>query len=201
MDEPFGSLDPLQKSRHQQALLDIQAQVKKTILLVTHDMDEAILLADRILVMNRGELIQDDTPENLLRCPKDDFVRNFVGTDRSLKRLIRRRISEVVKTAFPWAPGMPWAAEDLPWSWVVDAQGVPKGWITREQALAGGAGPSWSPLPESAAGIGVNTNLKDVLSLMLATGMKVLPVTDSQGRLEGEVSMDAVETLTREDLS
>ena len=105
MDEPFGSLDPVQRIRHQQALLEIQSKLKKTILMVTHDLDEAILLADRVLIMNQGRLVQWDSPEAVLSTPKDSFVRNFVGADRSLKRLIRRKVSEVIQTVTPMILG------------------------------------------------------------------------------------------------
>jgi osmoprotectant transport system ATP-binding protein len=86
MDEPFGAVDTLTRERLQNQFLDIQRQLKKSVILVTHDLDEAIRLADRIAIMRAGKLVQYDTPENVLRHPADKFVHDFVGSDRALKR-------------------------------------------------------------------------------------------------------------------
>lgn len=82
MDEPFSALDPVTRTSLQEQLLMIQDEMKKTIIFVTHDMDEAIKLADRICLMNDGKVIQYDTPENILKNPGDKFVENFVGRNR-----------------------------------------------------------------------------------------------------------------------
>lgn len=82
MDEPFSALDPVTRTTLQDELLKIQEKFHKTIIFVTHDMDEAIKIADKIAIMDGGYLIQYDTPENILKHPKNDFVRNFVGSDR-----------------------------------------------------------------------------------------------------------------------
>ena len=82
MDEPFSALDPITRTQIQDALLEIQSTIHKTIVFVTHDMDEAIKLADRICIMENGRIVQFDTPENILRFPADDFVRKFVGSNR-----------------------------------------------------------------------------------------------------------------------
>lgn len=82
MDEPFSALDPITRSSLQDQLLMIQDEMKKLIVFVTHDMDEAIKLADRICLMDGGKIVQYDTPENILKHPADDFVSNFVGRNR-----------------------------------------------------------------------------------------------------------------------
>ncbi len=82
MDEPFSALDPMTRSSLQDELLHLQQEFKKTIVFVTHDMDEAIKLADKICIMDGGKVIQYDTPEMILKHPKNDFVRNFVGAKR-----------------------------------------------------------------------------------------------------------------------
>ncbi len=82
MDEPFSALDPMSRTALQDELLKIQRKYHKTIVFVTHDMDEAIKLADMIAIMDQGELIQYDTPENILKHPKNDFVKKFVGNKR-----------------------------------------------------------------------------------------------------------------------
>lgn len=82
MDEPFSALDPITRSDLQDELIQLQSNVKKTIVFVTHDMNEAIKIADRICIMKDGEIHQCDTPENILKNPADDFVSNFVGKNR-----------------------------------------------------------------------------------------------------------------------
>jgi len=82
MDEPFSALDPITRLQLQDELIDLQSKLKKTIVFVTHDMDEAIKIADKICIMNKGEIIQYDTPENILKNPCNDFVNEFIGKNR-----------------------------------------------------------------------------------------------------------------------
>jgi osmoprotectant transport system ATP-binding protein len=88
MDEPFGAVDPITRDRLQNEFLHIQEDIKKTIVFVTHDIDEAIKMGDKIAILKEGGVLaQYDTPENILANPDSDFVSSFVGTDRVLKRL------------------------------------------------------------------------------------------------------------------
>lgn len=82
MDEPFSALDPMTRSDLQDELVELQSKLKKTIVFVTHDMDEAIKISDMICIMKDGEVLQYDTPENILRNPVDEFVSNFIGKNR-----------------------------------------------------------------------------------------------------------------------
>ncbi len=82
MDEPFSALDPITRLQLQDELIELQTKVKKTIAFVTHDMDEAIKIADRICIMHQGHIVQYDTPENILKNPYDDFVSTFIGKNR-----------------------------------------------------------------------------------------------------------------------
>lgn len=82
MDEPFSALDPMTRSDLQDELVQLQSKLKKTIVFVTHDMDEAIKIADKICIMRKGHVLQYDTPENILKNPVDDYVSNFVGKNR-----------------------------------------------------------------------------------------------------------------------
>jgi osmoprotectant transport system ATP-binding protein len=96
MDEPFGALDPITRTRLQKELLRIQGEIRKTIIFVTHDIDEAILIGDRIAILREGGVLaQYATPEELLAHPADDFVARFVGADRGLKRLSLTRVGEL----------------------------------------------------------------------------------------------------------
>ena len=87
MDEPFGAIDPIARTRLQDEFRQILQRVRKTVVLVTHDLDEAIRLGDRIAIMKSGRIVQYDTPDAILSHPADAFVENFVGIDRAIKRL------------------------------------------------------------------------------------------------------------------
>jgi osmoprotectant transport system ATP-binding protein len=96
MDEPFGAIDPIARERLQNEFLRLQAVIHKTIVFVTHDIDEAIKMGDRIAIMKQGGVLaQYATPEDLLMHPADTFVEEFVGGDRALKRLSLVRVGEL----------------------------------------------------------------------------------------------------------
>jgi osmoprotectant transport system ATP-binding protein len=96
MDEPFGALDPITRARLQQELRRLHREVAKTVIFVTHDIDEAITMGDRIAILRQGGVLaQYDTPDVILAAPADDFVAQFIGEDRALRRLALHRLSEV----------------------------------------------------------------------------------------------------------
>ncbi|MGI8678816.1 MAG: ABC transporter ATP-binding protein [Jatrophihabitans sp.] len=96
MDEPFGAIDPINRERLQNEFLRLQREIKKTIVFVTHDIDEAIKMGDRIAILKEGgELVQYDTPDAILAAPTNDFVAQFVGQDRALKRLSLTCLSDI----------------------------------------------------------------------------------------------------------
>lgn len=107
MDEPFGALDPITREQMQDEFIRLQEQVKKTIVFVTHDMDEALKFADRVAIMDRGKIVQCDTPEVILRRPANKFVRDFVGSDHTLKQLSLIRVKDAmiteIDTLQPWS--------------------------------------------------------------------------------------------------
>jgi osmoprotectant transport system ATP-binding protein len=88
MDEPFGAVDPIARDRLQDDFLRLHEEVPKTVVFVTHDIDEAIKMGNRIAIMRDGELVQYDTPDRILASPANEFVADFVGADRGLKRLV-----------------------------------------------------------------------------------------------------------------
>jgi osmoprotectant transport system ATP-binding protein len=99
MDEPFGAIDPITRDRLQNEFLRLQKRLKKTIMFVTHDIDEALKMGTVICILYKGgKLAQFDTPENLLANPANDFVSDFVGADRGLKRLNLVRVGDVMRT-------------------------------------------------------------------------------------------------------
>jgi osmoprotectant transport system ATP-binding protein len=96
MDEPFAAVDPIVRARLQDQFLDIQRRLRKTIVFVTHDIDEAIKMADRIAILRRGGVIEQYAPpEEILRAPANDFVKEFVGAERGLKRLALIKVSQI----------------------------------------------------------------------------------------------------------
>jgi osmoprotectant transport system ATP-binding protein len=96
MDEPFGALDPITRARLQQEVRRLHHEVAKTVIFVTHDIDEAITMGDRIAILREGgTLAQYDTPDAILAHPADDFVERFIGEDRALRRLALHRVGDV----------------------------------------------------------------------------------------------------------
>ncbi|MET1076793.1 MAG: ABC transporter ATP-binding protein [Pseudomonas sp.] len=113
MDEPFGALDPLTREALQNELLRIQSRIQKTIVFVTHDIDEALKLADRIVVMERGRVVQHDTPGNLLLHPANAFVENLLGQgERGLKLAGLQRVAERMLPLLGEPPSVSIAAQD-----------------------------------------------------------------------------------------
>ena len=101
MDEPFGALDPITREQLQDEFLDIQRDIETTIIFVTHDINEALKMGTKIAVMNEGECVQYDTPAALLDRPETKFVEDFIGPDRTLKRLRVLRVGEIMQTEVP----------------------------------------------------------------------------------------------------
>jgi osmoprotectant transport system ATP-binding protein len=114
MDEPFGAVDPINRTRLQDEFLRIQGEIKKTIVFVTHDIDEAIKMGDRIVILKEGGILaQYDTPENILAAPNSEFVSSFVGADRVLKRLSLLRVSDARLDPPNGNGGMPRLSEGM----------------------------------------------------------------------------------------
>ena len=205
MDEPFGAVDPLTRERLQTQFIHIQQEMKKTIVLVTHDLDEAIRLADRIAIMNSGRLVQYDTPEVILSRPVNKFVRDFVGADRALKRLSRMSIRDFIKPAVTVNVNQPVkeaveSTRGYRWLWVVDDNQRLTGWVDRNIL-------SQSPsikeaMNEGNAGDNIalsnGATLREALSRMLGLGFKHIPVVDDRQRLVGEVAPGDIEAATAE---
>jgi len=150
MDEPFGAIDPIVRTRLQDEFLRLQRELRKTVVFVTHDIDEAIKLGDRIAILREGgRLAQYDTPAAILDRPADAFVAQFVGEDRALKALALRRLSELELRPVAEADGAPRIREDTTlrdalarlvsekcdYLLVVRADGTPAGAIAREDLL------------------------------------------------------------------
>ena len=203
MDEPFGAVDPLTRERLQQQFLAIQRRLKKAVVLVTHDLDEAVKLADRVAVMRSGRLVQYDSPEALLARPADAFVSSFVGADRALKRLSRIPVSAVMKPAVSivskGAVSGPPSGLPQRHVWVVDANGRLTGCIDARSAMDA-ASPCARMSPSELAQMAVldSASARDALSRMLGQGLRVIPIVDERGRLIGQVTLRDIEEVTVE---
>ncbi len=199
MDEPFGAVDPLNRDRLQVEFAKIQRELKKTVVFVTHDVDEAIRLADKIALMRLGHLEQYDSPEAVLDHPASKFVHDFVGADAALKRLARVRADTVMRTDVPVAQDGAAAVaiaagQTARFIYLTDTNGALEGWLDRSVLERG------TPLVDAAtridwreAAIGPDASLKEALSRMLALGYRSVPVVDDAGRLLGDVSLADVE--------
>jgi len=150
MDEPFGAIDPIVRARLHDAFLRLQRELRKTVLFVTHDIDEAIKVGDRIAILRQGgRLAQYDTPEQVLEHPVDEFVADFVGHDRALKALSLKTLGELDLAPASGADGLPRLTADTSQRdalallvderrdaiLVTDAAGSPLGVATREQMI------------------------------------------------------------------
>jgi osmoprotectant transport system ATP-binding protein len=108
MDEPFGAIDPIVRARLQDEFLRLQSELRKTVVFVTHDIDEAIKVGDRIAILREGgRLAQYDTPQRILEHPVDEFVADFVGRDRALKALTLRTLAELELAPATSEDGLP----------------------------------------------------------------------------------------------
>lgn len=201
MDEPFGAVDPLTREMLQRQFMEIQRRLKKTIVLVTHDLDEAIRMADKVAVMKSGTLVQYDTPEELLSRPADSFVRDFVGADRALKRLSRIPVTTLMQPAKAVHRGVPLNESDfegLPrYVWVVDSEERLLGWA---DTSGGRDTASWQVEETQAGRVSVleNASLREALSHMLGQGVRNVPVVTAEGKLVGEVTLKDIEEATAE---
>ncbi|MFR9787441.1 ATP-binding cassette domain-containing protein [Streptomyces sp. MB22_4] len=146
MDEPFGAVDPVVREQLQDEFLRMQAAVRKTVLLVTHDIEEAVRLGDRIAVYGQGRIEQFDTPGAVLGAPATPYVASFVGADRGLKRLSVTPVEPDDLRQPPVArPDEPAGRardrlreQDARWAVVLDAHGDLRGWVGIDDLAAGG---------------------------------------------------------------
>ncbi|TLK52971.1 MULTISPECIES: ABC transporter ATP-binding protein [Glutamicibacter] len=199
MDEPFGAVDPITRQRLQDELLNIQSEVQKTIVCVTHDFDEAVKLGDWIAVFNEGaQLEQYDSPERILANPASEFVENFIGSGAGLKQLTLTRVNEVeLEDAVTATPGQ--RASDVlsqvqgagaKYAVVLDSRGRPLRRLTRRQLsraqiIEGTYDPN---LPS----VGWQATLNDALDTMLVSSTESAIVTGRRDAYAGIITVQTV---------
>lgn len=199
MDEPFGAVDPITRQRLQDELLNIQSEVQKTIVCVTHDFDEAVKLGDWIAIFNEGaQLEQYDSPERILANPASEFVENFIGSGAGLKQLTLTRVNEVeLGEAITTTPGKN-ASEVLSqlqgagrkYAVVLDSRGRPlrrmdRRQLSRAQIIEG-------TYDESMPVVGEQATLNDALDTMLVASSESALVTGRRDVLTGVITVQTV---------
>lgn len=194
MDEPFGAVDPLTREVLQREFSALQRRLKKTVVFVTHDLDEAIRLGDRIILMRSGEVVQNDTPERILAQPVSSFVREFIGNDRALKRLACFQVGDYLREART-------IDESAALETDFDAQEVV--WVCNaSQGLAGileknGSPASVVPLRSEDVAVTTASSLRDALSRLLGQGLRAIPVVDEEKRVVGEIRLPDIEEVNQ----
>jgi osmoprotectant transport system ATP-binding protein len=206
MDEPFGAIDPINRERLQNEFLRLQREIRKTIVFVTHDIDEAIKMGDRIAIMQKGgKLAQYAPPAELLMRPQGKFVEDFVGADRALKRLALQRVRDadlweapIVRAGDPTADARRLLeGAEVPYCLLVDEPGRPLGWLS-ERALAGErVEPDVSSGPEPV--VELDDILRDALSDLLQHEAMYGPVVDERGIVAGVLSLELVSHALKDD--
>lgn len=193
MDEPFAAVDPIVRNRLQDEFLDLQRRVGKTIVFVTHDIDEAIRLGDRIAVFQEGgRLVQYARPTDLLAQPASDFVSDFLGPERELKRLALIPVSALETITGPTVTPADSSAHarevahahDTDWVVVLDGDAAVSGWLRLqhlEHAATVGACEPWPFKRE----VGAQDSLRAALNAMVANDTGVVPRLGPQRRYEG----------------
>lgn len=200
MDEPFGAVDPINREVIQNQFLEMQRKLKKTVMLVSHDIDEALKLGDRIAVFRQGRIVQCASPDELLAKPANEFVGSFVGQDRTLKRLLLVSAGDVTDqqptiTAREATP-LPEAFatmddNDIRAITVVDDQGKPLGFVKRREArnASGTCRDILHPFRMTGK---AEDNLRVVLSRLYESNASWMPIVDEDGRYNGEISQDYI---------
>jgi len=207
MDEPFGAVDPITRARLQNEFLRIQEQMKKTIVFVTHDIDEAIKMGDKITVMRRGKLIQYSSPDEILSSPADEFVSKLVGKNRSIKRLHLIKVEAAldnshnitVKTNTPvHNVEKIIEASEIGVCMVTDERGKLLGTISladlRDAPGGGVAGDIYQPIFNTVA---TGATLNDALSVMLNYGESYVAVLHKGDVFAGIITLGSLLELVK----
>ncbi|MCI1904663.1 betaine/proline/choline family ABC transporter ATP-binding protein [Enterococcus hirae] len=196
MDEPFGALDPITRDSLQDLVKNLQEHLGKTIVFVTHDMDEALNLANRIVVMSKGKVVQFDTPENILRHPANSFVEELLGEDRLLqaksdittvKEVMNPRVITITPGKSLQQAIKLMREKRVDSLFVTDDADILKGIIDVEtiNQMRGRASSVGDILNSKVFYVNQNTLLRDSMQRILKRGVKNVPVVDDEKRIVG----------------
>jgi osmoprotectant transport system ATP-binding protein len=205
MDEPFGAIDPITRDRLQNEFLRVQADIKKTIVFVTHDIDEAIKMGDRIAILRDGSRIaQYDTPERILLDPADEFVADFIGRGASLKRLSLSRVRDIELSDWatvadgtdPVEARRLLQATDKGCLLVLDEQRRPRSWVSADH-LQRAQGRRLSEVGLPLATVDPMATLSDTLNEMLTARYSTAVIIDQAGAYAGVVDIETINEAMR----
>ena len=200
MDEPFGAVDPITRQRLQDELLRLQEELRKTIVFVTHDFDEAVKVGDRIAILDVGsQIVQYDTPDAILAAPANDFVEGFVGHGAALKQLTLTRVRDVelheaaVATvgSDPAAAVQDARAKDREWIIVLDDQERPQRWVSVKELERGGTLERVSRDRDLEV-VSTASTLNDALDEMLTSSHGVVVVTGRRNQYQGVIRVETI---------
>jgi len=207
MDEPFGAIDPITRDRLQNEFLRLQAEIKKTIVFVTHDIDEAIKMGDRIAILrDQSRIAQFDTPERILVNPADDYVADFIGRGASLKRLSLSRVRDVELSSWPTVSAdashdevrRALESSDKTAVLLLDEQRRPVQWVNAEHLRRAATG---RPLREiglpADAVVQPNATLSDTLNELITARYSCAIVVDDRHAYQGIVDIDRINEAVR----
>ncbi len=205
MDEPFGAIDPITRDRLQNEFLRLQAEIRKTIIFVTHDIDEAIKMGDRIAILREhSRIAQFDTPERILVNPADEFVADFIGRGASLKRLSLSRVRDIELRSWSTIEDgtdrdealRALAASDKGHLLVLDERRHPRSWVNEEH-LRRADGRPLSEIGLPLAVVEPQATLSDTLNEMLTARYSTAVVVDESGAYLGVVEIDTINEAIR----
>jgi osmoprotectant transport system ATP-binding protein len=208
MDEPFGAIDPITRERLQDEFLRLQAEVRKTVVFVTHDVEEAVKLGDRIAILRQGGILaQHDTPAEILGSPASDFVADFVGADRALKRL---KVTAIDPTDLRQPPvldvDLPLGvarvrmdADELDFAVVLDGDQRLRGYLARTRAE--GEGAVGARIQRLEAWVRAGDTLKEAYGEMLLYDAGWVAVLDDDDRFLGVLTPDSLYEASRRSVS
>lgn len=200
MDEPFSALDPITREQLQDEMIRLQEEVEKTIVLVSHDMDEAIKMANKIAVMQHGKIVQYDAPEEILMNPANDFVENFVGKDRLWRQpdlltakdlmikspqiLQSRHIAEAIER-------MKERRSD--YLIVVNQDGKYVGYVTTKEVKKQGTGVTMADIKkDDLQAVNLDQNLVEVVNIIKDNPLRFVPVTDHHNKVIGVITKSSL---------
>ncbi len=208
MDEPFGAVDPINREILQDAFLEIQESLCKTIVMVTHDVREAVKMGDRILILDHGKVIQCDSTADVVKNPASPFVEDLLGADRALYSLETLRITQIISNDYltaaenellkPESLLKRMKEKQFRYCFVIDSGGRLMGYINRKSIEdTDGEGCVIKPIES----IHSNANLREAIIHVITSGVAALPVTDAKGHLRGVLHLrDALDHIEEENL-
>ena len=208
MDEPFSALDPITRTSLQEELFSLQEELKKTIIFVTHDMDEALKIADKICIMKDGKVAQYDTPENILRNPANDFVRDFIGSDRVWNNPEFIKAKDIMikdPVAVKGKRNILQGIEIMRSSkvdslLVVDKDNLLKGIVTVKdiKSTHDKSTPLEKVMSIEPLSVNEDDNLVDILAVMNEHSVGYIPVTNSSNKLVGLITRSSLLSVLSE---